>query len=401
MATLLVHNGERIGVIGLSCYKENGFTQHHQDLLKLLKAPLSIVFSNALRSQEVASMKEELMAENKELARKLWGRSDGTVIGSETGLKKVMEKLKKVAPLNSSVLIQGETGVGKEVIATMLHSLSSRVNGTFIKIDCGTIPETLIESELFGHEKGAFSGADKQKRGNLEHANGGTVFLDEIGELTLNAQVKLLRLLQNKEIVRVGGTKVISLDVRIVCATHRNLQRMVKEGLFREDLWYRLNVFPIWIPPLRQRKQDLPQLVYFLIKKKAIDMNLLTLPIPNNSQLSELASYDWPGNVRELENIIERWLILDCGSGSFYRLLQPFDTPESENPKETCDIARITRPDDIQLIDSVMKRYITQALSACNTIIAGPEGAAARLGLHPSTLRSRMKKLGIVNPRLQ
>lgn len=395
MAITLMLDGERIGALIAVTSGRNLFTPTHQELFSLLKEPMALALSNTLRYQEVLHLKEQYRYEKHELTKKMGSAVEGSVIGETGGLGPVMASVRKVAPLDSSVLLLGETGVGKEVIANAVHALSPRSASPFIKIDCGTIPETLVESELFGHEKGAFTGAGGRKPGSLELADGGTVFLDEIGELSLTAQVKLLRLLQHREVVRVGGHKVIALDLRIVCATHRNLQEMVRQGTFREDLWYRLNVFPIRIPPLRERRQDIPALVAHLIHKKAREMNLGTAPFPNNFELSELASYDWPGNVRELENILERWLILGCGSVSFRSLLNPSDGAGKEASSLLSVFDRVTTPDQVLPLATIDRRYIESALKACNHVVGGKEGAAVRLGLPRTTLRSRMEKLGI------
>ena len=395
MGLMLTHEELRIGALIVSWKEKNVYTQKHQDLFYLLKDPMALAMSNTLRYQEVSSLKEQYQEEKLELAKKLQAHDAESIIGSGAGLKHVMDAVRKVAAMSSSVLILGETGVGKEVIANAVHAMSPRKEVPFIKIDCGAIPETLIESELFGHEKGAFTGAGSQKIGSLELADSGTIFLDEIGELSLNAQVKLLNLLQNREIKRVGGNKVIHLNIRVICATHRDLLEMVESRTFREDLWYRLNVFPIRIPPLRERKQDLPHLIRYLINKKSSEMNLGKIPELNNFQLGELIAYDWPGNVRELENIIERWLILNCGAGSLNSLLHPFSSCINENEAVPSGFDKIFTPDQIQPLDTVVRTYIEQALKACNNIVGGEKGVAVRLGLPRTTLNDKIKKLGI------
>jgi len=395
MGLMLTHGELRIGALIVSWKEKDAYTKAHQDLFHLLKDPMTLAMSNTLRYQEVFSLKEQYLEEKLELAKKLRSNDAEGIIGSDSGLKNVMDAVRKVAPMDSSVLILGETGVGKEVIANALHALSRRKEGPFIKIDCGTIPETIIESELFGHEKGAFTGAGSQKIGSLELADGGTIFLDEIGELSLNAQVKLLRLLQNREIKRVGGNNTIHLDIRIICATHRDLLEMVQKRTFREDLWYRLNVFPLRIPSLRERKQDLPHLIRHIINKKSTEMNLGVIPELNNFQIGELIAYDWPGNVRELENIIERWLILNFGAGSLRSLLHPFSPDNNGHEAVTSSFEKLSMPEQILPLDTVNRIYIEQALKACNNIVGGEQGAAVRLGLPRSTLRDKMKKLGI------
>lgn len=393
MGLPLIHNQNRVGGLVCTSEEKNLYTKEHQALFQLLHEPMALALSNSIRYREILSLKNQYAFDNQEWAKKLSHSAEEEVIGGDNGLATVMEHVRRVAVLDSSVLILGETGVGKDVIANAIKNLSKRKDAPFLKIDCGTIPETLLESELFGHEKGAFTGADTRKKGSFELANGGTVFLDEIGELSPAAQVKFLRLLQNREIVRVGGQQVISLNIRIICATHRNLPEMVTQGSFREDLWYRLNVFPIHVPPLRDRKQDIPVLVSHLIRKKVKEMNMERAPVPSNIELSELAAYDWPGNIRELQNVLERWLILGCGSVSFHAILNP-KAPDKE---PVCDapFAALTEPEQLVSIEEMNKEYIEAALRVCNQQVGGKGGAAECLRIPRSTLRSRMKKLGI------
>jgi transcriptional regulator with GAF, ATPase, and Fis domain len=282
--------------------------------------------------------------------------------------------------------LYGETGVGKEVIANAIHYSSPRRNGSFIKVNCGAIPETLIDSELFGHEKGAFTGAIAQKRGRFERAEGGTIFLDEVGELPPQVQIRLLNVLQNKEIERVGGTKTIPVDIRIVSATHRHLEDMVKEGSFREDLWFRLNVFPIIIPPLRQRKGDIPALVHHFIERKNMELKTGSIPSIAPGAIERLKAYDWPGNVRELQNIVERALIRSKdGIISFDRFIGS-SHGTGPAPEESMTILPL---------DELNARHIKKALDTAHGRINGRGGAAELLGIHPNTLRKRMDKLGI------
>jgi transcriptional regulator with GAF, ATPase, and Fis domain len=296
--------------------------------------------------------------------------------------------VREVAPLDSPVLLQGETGVGKEIIANAIHSLSRRKNGPFIQVNCGAIPETLIDSELFGHEKGAFTGAISQKRGCFERAGGGTIFLDEVGELPLQAQVRMLRVLQDKNIHRVGGASQVKVDIRIIAATHQNLHEMVKRKLFRDDLWFRLNVFPIVIPPLRDRKEDIPALVNHFIEKKSKELQIPHVPKLVPGAMAPLMAYAWPGNVRELENVIERALILSKGRPlTFDNIVWPDDN--REHGESTTGI------DDFLNLDHVISKHIQHALHTTKGRVHGPSGAAQLLGLNPSTLRHRMRKLGI------
>jgi transcriptional regulator with GAF, ATPase, and Fis domain len=302
-----------------------------------------------------------------------------------------MTMVRQVAPRNVPVLLMGESGVGKEVIANVLHGFSPRNNGPLIKVNCGAIPDTLVDSELFGHEKGAFTGATTQKRGRFERAQHGTIFLDEIGELPLAAQVRLLRVLQEKEIERVGGTSTIPVDIRIIAATHRDLEEMVRAGAFRHDLWFRLNVFPIRIPPLRERKQDIPIFVQYFIERKRMEMKLHSIPPLAPKAISQLTAYDWPGNVRELHNVIERALIRNQDGPLDFDDLT--GTPSKQQTAElpTPD----TTPQELLTLDEMTSRYIRQVLHLTQGKINGPGGAAELLDINPNTLRRRLDKLGI------
>jgi formate hydrogenlyase transcriptional activator len=290
-----------------------------------------------------------------------------------------------VAPADTTVLIQGETGTGKELIARAIHNLSTRKERTFVKLNCAAIPGGLLESELFGHEKGAFTGAIAQKVGRFELADGGTLFLDEIGEIPLDLQPKLLRVLQEQEFERLGGTRTLRVNVRLVAATNRDLAKMVAERQFRSDLYYRLNVFPLTMPPLRQRPEDIPLLVRYFVQQHARRLNRAIESIPAEA-MTALTRYSWPGNVRELENFIERSVLLSPGSVlrvAVEDLKAPADSPDS--PATTLAEAE--------------REYILAALVQSNWVIGGPAGAAARLGMKRTTLISRMHKLGITRPR--
>ncbi len=396
MAVMLAIEDERLGCLVAVTMENNRYSKEHGNLFKLLKESAAMAMSNALRYRELQTIQEELKDENKLLIKELGEVKKCKVIGETTGLIHVMDMVNRVAPNQSPVLILGETGVGKEVIANAIYQRSKRNNRPFIKVNCGGIPESLMDSELFGHEKGAFTGADNRKPGRFERANGGTIFLDEVGELSRDAQVRLLRVLQNKEIERVGGNSVIKVNIRVISATNRDMEKMVRQGDFREDLWFRLNVLPIMIPPLRLRKQDIPALVNHIIELKRREMNLVRIPVLTNSQFGELAAYHWPGNVRELENIIERWLIVGDTVGSFRQLInhEPFLTeecrvePDSEDP----DIPKTIMP----MKDLIIK-HIQMAVKASNGQIGGRGGAAEKLDMHPNTLRSRMLKLGMIH----
>jgi len=334
-----------------------------------------------------------LADDNKYLHQQLRSISGDEIIGANYGLKDVMQKVSQVANLDSPVLLLGETGVGKDVIANSIHYSSTRSNKPFITVNCGAIPESLIDSELFGHEKGAFTGAISQKRGRFERADKGTIFLDEIGELPLQAQVRLLRVLQNKEFERVGGTETIKLDIRIIAASNRNLEQMVAEQSFREDLWFRLNVFPIYIPPLRARKDDIPELAQYFVEMKSIELKLSEIPELSDNAKELLTSYSWAGNVRELQNVVERELILNpSGPLKFNQFLMhqnknKFDQNINQNSLVETNITDL---------DSIIKTHIEKILKLAQGKIHGKGGAAELLGINPSTLRNRMNKLGII-----
>lgn len=389
----LVLEGRRLGVLALDAEGKTSFTQEQVDMVSLLKEPFSIAMSNVLRYDEVVKLKDIVDTENRELSREFRRRFSGDeIIGAEFGLKKTMEMVRQVAPLDSPVILLGETGVGKEVIANAIHANSLRNEGPLISVNCGAIPENLLDSELFGHERGAFTGAIAQKRGYFERAGGGTIFLDEIGELPPQAQVRLLRVLQHKKIERVGGTKTIPVDVRIIAATHRDLEKLVRTGEFREDLWFRINVFPIMIPPLRDRKEDIPALVHHFIKKKSKELKIYQSPSVPLEEVERVRAYDWPGNVRELENLIERELIHNRGGeGSRPLRFEHLEIPRKpeEAVIEHYDSGRILT------LDQAMSRHIRETLHVSHGRISGPHGAAQLLGINPNTLRTRMIKLGI------
>jgi PAS domain S-box-containing protein len=331
------------------------------------------------------------------------------IVGQSPALLDVLEKVSRVARTDATVLITGETGTGKELIARAIHSAGHRHHKPLIKVNCAALPGGLIESELFGHEKGAFTGAISRRVGRFELAHGGTIFLDEIGELPTDVQVKLLRVLQEREFERIGGTGSIKVDVRVLAATNRNLERLIREGKFREDLFYRLNVFPIRLPPLRERSGDVPLLVNCLVARFAARVGI-QLDSVSKETMDRLTAYGWPGNVRELENILERAVILSRGSTLeiepevFASMLidrQPDSAPptaaltakRSGSGDPTADAAQAQEPESL---DSSTRKHILAALVRSNWIIDGPRGAAKALALHPNTLRSRMKKLGIV-----
>lgn len=271
-------DGETLGMFILRAKGKSRYTKEQLELLSSVNDPIAIATANALSYRKLLQINTKLDQDNHYLREELQAQSESKAIGADRGLAEIMSQVNRVANLNTTVLLLGETGVGKEVIANEIHNYSHRKNGPFIKVNCGAIPESLIDTELFGHEKGAFSGATNQKLGRFERADGGTIFLDEIGELPHQAQVRLLRVLQNKEIERVGGTQSIRVNIRIIAATHRDLNTMVREGKFREDLWYRLNAFPLTIPPLRERKVDIPELLDYFIKRKSKELGYRVPP---------------------------------------------------------------------------------------------------------------------------
>ena len=393
MVMYLEIEGKKLGVIAIIAEGKGEFTKDHANLLSLLHDPFAIAMSNALRYQEVLELKDLQADDIRYLHRELLRFSGDEIIGRDFGLKGVMEKVLQVAPLNSPVLLLGETGVGKEVIANAIHYFSPRKEGPFIKINCGAIPEGLIDSELFGHEKGAFTGAIAKRRGLFERANQGTFFLDEIGELPAQAQTRLLRVLQNHEIKSVGGTESIPVDIRIIVATHRNLEEMVASQRFRQDLLFRINVFPITIPALRERKEDIHALVRHFVERKSEEMKLSAIPSISSEAIEILKCYDWPGNVRELENLVERALIQHRG----HNRNGPLGLEELSPLK--IELRKMQEPpreeDEILKLDEAMAIHIKRALKITKGKIEGPGGASERLGINSSTLRGRMDKLGI------
>ena len=386
---------ELIGMLILRAYGERRYDQGHAELLSAVADPFALALANALSYREVLRYRDILLDDNRFLNRELLSQAGDEIIGGNSGLRNVMEMIRQVAPLNNTALLMGETGTGKEVIANAIHFASTRKDGPFIKVNCGAIPETLIDSELFGHEKGAFTGAISEKRGRFERAAGGTIFLDEIGELPPQAQVRLLRVLQNREIERVGGERPISVDIRVIAATHRNLESMVSESRFREDLWFRLNVFPIIVPPLRQRKEDVPALTRHFVELKSHELGIAIPPTIAPGALERLMNYSWPGNVRELENLVERELIRHQGGQL------RFDSPlPAERGGETQPAPEEKGGGPLNL-DEAMSLHISKILKMTKGKIHGPGGAAELLGINPNTLRGRMSKLGIMYGRMK
>jgi formate hydrogenlyase transcriptional activator len=314
-------------------------------------------------------------------------RSFERIIGNSRALEQVLEQVERVAPTDSTVLIQGETGTGKELIAHAIHNLSSRSGRALVRVNCAAIPLDLLESELFGHEKGAFTGAIAQKVGRFELADKGTLFLDEVGDIPAALQPKLLRVLQEQEFERLGGTRTHQVDVRLVAATHRNLEDMVEQGGFRSDLYYRLNVFPVLMPPLRERRDDIQPLVHHFVEKCGRRIGKKVEHIPEET-MSALSSYDWPGNIRELQNLIERAVILS-------------DNGVLPNPLPASPRRQATNAPVAGTLMDTERTAILRTLEEVGWVIGGPKGAARRLGLPRTTLIHKMEKLGISRPRLQ
>jgi len=388
----LVIDGKPLGSVVFLARGKGMFNTLHACLVSQLREPFNIAVSNARRYREVIRLKDIVDAENRDLAQELRHTTEDEIVGADSGLKEVIGMVRQVASLKSPVLLLGETGVGKEVIANAIHDASPRKEKPLVKVNCGAIPESLMDSELFGHEKGAFTGAIAQKKGRFERADQGTIFLDEIAELPPSVQVRLLRVLQNKEIERVGGTETIPVDIRVIAATHRNLEEMVRAGKFREDIWYRLNIFPVMIPPLRHRREDIPALVHHFIERKCKELKIHTLPLLSSEAMERLKDYSWPGNVRELENLVERDLIRSRSpNGNRILAFEHFQWPR--NSQESWRLQ--DGQDSILTLDEAMSRHISTALGLTGGKIYGPDGAAAKLGINPNTLRSRIRKLGI------
>jgi transcriptional regulator with GAF, ATPase, and Fis domain len=403
--------GRPLGVVLLQGAAEPGFSEEHVTIAQQLVEPLRVAFENDQRLNELARMREALEADRRALLSRL-DRSDiaDTVVGEAAGLRSVMERVEQVAPTDAPVLILGETGSGKEVIARAIHARARPGPRPRGRVNCGAIPANLIDSELFGHERGSFTGAVATRKGWFERADGGTLFLDEIGELPLEAQVRLLRVLQEGSLERVGGHQSISVDVRIVAATHRNLESMVAEGRFREDLWYRISIFPIRLPALRERPQDIPALAGHFARRAGLRLGGAALA-PSEQDVQLLSAYAWPGNVRELIAVIERAAIL--GNGRRLEVAKALGTTDNHEPRASrpSTLPPMAQPDapppmaaaaarhagdnELAPLDSAMISHIERALSATHGRIEGPFGAARVLGINPHTLRARMRKLGI------
>jgi formate hydrogenlyase transcriptional activator len=401
----LVNRGRGLGLLSIFRTTATPFSPEDVDFLNRASGQIAIAVENALAYREISELKDKLAQEKVYLEEEF--RSEmgfEQIIGNSPALKHVLQLVETAAPSDSTVLLLGETGTGKELIARALHDRSRRQQRTFVKLNCAAIPTGLVESELFGHEKGAFTGAINQKVGRLELADQGTLFLDEVGDIPTEIQPKLLRALQEREFERLGSTHTRKVNIRLVAATNRDLEKMVANKEFRSDLYYRLNVFPIRIPPLRDRKEDIPLLVSYFVQKFAREMQKSIEAVPA-AMLKGLTAWDWPGNIRELENFMERAVLLTRSKSLDAPLaeLRKTSTEESlhadlHKVKQAVREETNSRGDESSVVDEYVRKQrneIVQALTACKGRVGGSDGAAARLRMNRTTLLSRMKKFGI------
>jgi formate hydrogenlyase transcriptional activator len=383
----LISRNRTLGLLSLARLAPIPFSRRDLEFLTLVANQVAIAVENALAYREIAELKDRLAEEKVYLEDEIRSELNfEEIVGRSPALRSVLQEIETVSPTDSTVLIYGETGTGKELIARAIHNLSSRTKSAFVKLNCAAIPTGLLESEMFGHEKGAFTGAVAQRIGRFELANQGTVFLDEIGEIPLELQPKLLRVLQEREFERLGSSRTLRTDARLIAATNRDLSAMVEELKFRADLFYRLNVFPVHVPALRERPEDIPLLVRHFVQQFARRMGKAVDTIPTET-MNVLVRYHWPGNIRELQNLVERAVILSTGPVLRVPLndLQAQPVPAAARRVETLEEAE--------------RRHILEALQASDWVISGPRGAAASLGLKRSTLQARMEKLGIRRAR--
>jgi len=377
----LITRNRILGTLNVASVRDCAFSQEDVDLLAQIANQSAIAIENALAYRQIAELKDKLAEEKLYLEDEIRTEYNfEEIVGESATLKRALREVETVAPTNSTVLILGESGTGKELIARAIHNLSARRSHTFVKVNCAAIPTGLLESELFGHERGAFTGAIAQKIGRFELADGGTLFLDEVGDIPLDVQPKLLRILQEREFERLGSNRTLQVDVRLVTATNRDLMKMVADRQFREDLYYRLNVFPIHLPPLRERREDIPLLVRYFVQKHAQRTNRQIETIPSEA-MEALTRYPWPGNIRELENFIERAVILSRGPALHIPLAE-LKTEEAGAPSPLT-------------LEAAEREHILRALAETRWVIGGPRGAATRLGMKRTTLQSRMQKLRI------
>src|SRR2546423_10217373 len=387
----LVTRNNPIGALCIASKKDDAFAPGTIALMTQVLPQVAVALENSRAYGEIASLKDRLVKEKFYLEQEIRDALDfEEIVGQSPALTQLLSQVKTVAPSDATVLILGETGTGKELIARAVHRHSSRAAGNFIKVNCAAIPTGLLESELFGHEKGAFTGAVSQKIGRLELADKGTLLLDEVGEISLELQPKLLRVLQDQEFERLGGTRTIRVNVRVLAATNCDLSKAVANREFRSDLYYRLHVFPIRLPALRQRREDIPILVHYFVQKFARRMNKKIEKIPTET-MQTLEQWGWPGNIRELENFMERSVILT--EGETLRVPVGELVPASENSTPTAPAPEMLGSHGT--LEELERQYIVQVLRQSAGIIAGSRGAAARLGMKRTTLQSKMQRLGI------
>lgn len=391
--SLLRLDGRPVGSIQSLAKGTGRYRPEHLCRLLLLNDPLAIALMNSRHHRQLIENKNRLEDDNRYFQQELSQMSGETIVGINGGLKQVADLARQVAKTNSPVLLFGETGTGKEVVARAIHNWSERRTGPFIKVNCGAIPDSLMDSDLFGHEKGAFTGATALKRGRFERAHKGTILLDEVSELTQEAQVRLLRVLQEKEIERVGGTETIRIDIRVIAASNRDLKAMVASGLFRKDLYYRLDVFPLTIPPLRNRKGDMEELVRYFSQKKAAEMGWHKPPQIQPEALALLKSYDWPGNVRELEHLIERAMIITRKREIDFADILPHSPSLPDHSGSAS--ASIQAGGEILTLDEAMAAHINKVMTLTHGRVEGVHGAARRLNVKSGKLRYQMRRLGI------
>jgi formate hydrogenlyase transcriptional activator len=392
----LISHDRRLGVLGLSRLAATPFSEEDVHFLMQLSSQVAIAVENALAYGQISELTDKLAQEKLYLEDEIRTEANfEEIVGTSVALQRVLKLVEIVAPTNSTVLICGETGTGKELIARAIHELSSRKSRTFVRLNCAALPAGLLESELFGHEKGAFTGAIAQRIGRLELADHGTLFLDEVGEISLELQPKLLRVLQEREFERLGGSRTIRTDVRLIAATNRDLAAMVQEQKFRDDLFFRLNVFPVELPPLRERPEDIPLLVRHFAEEFSRRMGRKVEAISSQT-MNALRQYLWPGNIRELQNVIERSVILSLGPNLNVPIEELRSRPISTPAKDSASAKSTRRMPVRSILAEVDRSQIIRALEEADGRIGGAGGAAARLGLKRTTLITRMKKLGIL-----
>ena len=390
----LVNRGRALGDLMIVRLTEGTFTAEDVDFLSQAAGQIAIAIENALAYREISELKDKLAQEKLYLEEEIRSEMNfAEIVGKSSALRKVLKRVETVAPTDSTVLIYGETGAGKELIARAIHDLSPRKSKAFVKLNCAAIPTGLLESELFGHERGAFTGAIAQRIGRFEVANGGTIFLDEIGEIPLELQTKLLRVLQEREFERLGSSRTLRTDARLIAATNRDLEAMVAEQKFRSDLFFRLNVFPIQVPPLRERHGDIPLLVRHFAQQFSKRMNK-TIDTISSATMEALSRYHWPGNIRELQNVIERAVITSTGPVLKVDVAD-LKISKPSSPAEKGSAQGSTNGGLRDTLEETERQQILKALKQSNWVVAGPKGAAAKLGMKRSTLQLRMSKLGI------